>query len=242
MSDVNKLDNKQCPFDPEQYKVKVNDTVAPVGSYPWAMIQVYLGKKLYRSDWNFPVEYIRLAGVPDGDPYIEKHTPNNSIYWQPTQEDMLACDWNLMDCMLSFGLQVGTSISKFGKAGWGYVMANIDGWPYPFGAVNASNNPDIEKILAFFWYEGDEKLYFAPSSKPDMTNYQNLFNLFKDKNLCITIDGSSYNLGKSLPHKFVGAGTYDFTVPYQNADAKKISALMKQYIDSKPLHVCFNWE
>ncbi|AOM39184.1 hypothetical protein [Xenorhabdus hominickii] len=51
MSDVNKLDNKQCPFDPEQFKVKIksveyeaiepkiksvefNDSVgAPVGTF-----------------------------------------------------------------------------------------------------------------------------------------------------------------------------------------------------------------
>ncbi|REF27182.1 hypothetical protein BDD26_1929 [Xenorhabdus cabanillasii] len=59
MSDVNKLDNKQCSFDPEQYKAHVtvsykidNDVSAPVGSFPWAMIQVYLGNNVRRNVWD----------------------------------------------------------------------------------------------------------------------------------------------------------------------------------------------
>ncbi|CBJ81112.1 hypothetical protein XBJ1_1986 [Xenorhabdus bovienii SS-2004] len=55
MSKINKLDNigKKCSFNPDQYKKKIEvDDVAPVGSFPWAVIQVYLNKPVRRSDWN----------------------------------------------------------------------------------------------------------------------------------------------------------------------------------------------
>ncbi|MDC9591871.1 hypothetical protein PSI23_22020 [Xenorhabdus sp. XENO-10] len=43
MSEINKLDNAgiKCPFHPDQYKSQ--DAVAPFGSFPWAIAQVYLG-------------------------------------------------------------------------------------------------------------------------------------------------------------------------------------------------------
>ncbi|PHM45589.1 Thoeris anti-defense Tad2 family protein [Xenorhabdus miraniensis] len=245
MSDVNKLENKQCPFDPEQYKVKINDTVAPVGSYPWAMIQVYLGNKLYRSDWNFPVEYIRLAGIPDGDPYIEKYTPNNPDHWQPTQEDMLACDWSLMDCKLSFNLISGTETSShFGNIGWGYISDSLVGWPRTMGALNITSNNeiDITEISSFSWGEKSNTLYINISTKQDEDSYQKVGALFQNKELRVVVNNESYNLGRAQLGHHEGSGPYDYEFSYQNSEAQKLGALLQQMQKTgQPQNFCLDW-
>ncbi|MDX7989246.1 DUF2829 domain-containing protein [Xenorhabdus sp. 12] len=248
MSEVNKLDDKQCPFDPDQYKVKINDTVAPFSSYPWAMIQVYLGKKVYRNNWNFPVEYVRLAGLPDNDPYIEKYTPNNPIHWQPTQEDMLACDWNLMDCMLSFELTSGSGTYNnpslpHEPVAWGYIR-NID-WGHHFGELNKEKNnvTDIEKIWCFLLNNG--VIFFDVRTKPNKENRQNVIDLFQSNDLWITIDNIKYNLGKSTPTLYPNTSNnenYDFEFKYQNQDAKKIGILLQQMQQTgQPKNFCLDW-
>ncbi|CBJ81208.1 conserved hypothetical protein [Xenorhabdus bovienii str. Jollieti] len=99
MSEINKPEktsaNQNCFINPDQYKN--HDVVAPVGSYPWAIIQLYLGNLMYRNDWDYPNEYIGLvpeSGEGDNLPYvIKKRIHNNFEQWQPAQEDMMACDW-----------------------------------------------------------------------------------------------------------------------------------------------------
>ncbi|MBD1228979.1 Thoeris anti-defense Tad2 family protein [Xenorhabdus griffiniae] len=102
MSDVNKLDSTQCSFNPEQYKVKVtieNDTVAPVGSFPWALIQMYLNKTVRRKVWptnmyigmytvnnNSNIQNIQVTG---------EYGNSGLVSWQPGQDDMTWCDWEL---------------------------------------------------------------------------------------------------------------------------------------------------
>ncbi|MCC8365599.1 DUF2829 domain-containing protein [Xenorhabdus sp. PB61.4] len=121
MSDVNKLDNKQCPFDPEQYNIGDNNITVPASTFSWALSLVYLGKQVHRSGWNAPIEHIRLAyksevgNTDDGVAYIEKSDKNGYwSRWVPTQEDLLACDWKLLkssltdNCMLEFDLNIGT--------------------------------------------------------------------------------------------------------------------------------------
>ncbi|MCC8381644.1 MW1434 family type I TA system toxin [Xenorhabdus sp. PB30.3] len=120
MSDVNKLDDKQCPFDLSKYKS--NDVVAPIGSLPWAIIQVYMGKIVTRSEWETPDEYIALTVKnPDSASHIDKHDKYGSSNWQPTPGDLMACDWELVskvtpvECMLSFDLTSGRGTPKNGN-------------------------------------------------------------------------------------------------------------------------------
>ncbi|WP_086110656.1 Thoeris anti-defense Tad2 family protein [Xenorhabdus vietnamensis] len=96
---MNKLDNKQCPFDPDQYNIDNDNIAVPVGSFAWALSLVYLGKQVHRTGWNTPIEHMRLAhksedgSADDGAAYIEKSDKDG--YWSrwiPTQEDLIACD------------------------------------------------------------------------------------------------------------------------------------------------------
>ncbi|MDE9482772.1 DUF2829 domain-containing protein, partial [Xenorhabdus bovienii] len=126
MSEVNKPENKEsnlkCPFNPDQYKG--NDVAAPVGSFPWAVIQVYLGNKVHRHGWDSPNEYIHLApeSAPasgeDDPPQIVKHDKQGYLAsWLPTQEDMMACDWKQLiswDNPLVFDLTLGAGNDHLG--------------------------------------------------------------------------------------------------------------------------------
>ncbi|PHM45764.1 hypothetical protein Xmau_00152 [Xenorhabdus mauleonii] len=94
MSDVNKPENndKECLLSPDQFK----DSVAPVGSFPWAIIQVYLGKYLRRKDWRFPTQSIRLKPQIGAELiYIEEYDEDEWVSWFPKQKDMVACDWEI---------------------------------------------------------------------------------------------------------------------------------------------------
>ncbi|MBE8596173.1 Thoeris anti-defense Tad2 family protein [Xenorhabdus sp. BG5] len=96
MPNINKLENKNtCSFNPDQYK---SDEVAPVGSFPWAMICVYLGKKVHRRDWDIPNEYVHLRPASgDLPPLMEKFDKDDgATIWTPTQQDITGCDWDLL--------------------------------------------------------------------------------------------------------------------------------------------------
>ncbi|PHM52503.1 Thoeris anti-defense Tad2 family protein [Xenorhabdus sp. KK7.4] len=237
MSDVNKLDNKQCPFDPDQYKYneKIDvevDNVAPVGSLPWALIQVYVGKLVRRNGWDAQVEYIKLLqGSTDNNvlPQIGIVDKEGTTSWQPTQEDMMACDWILLDYTLSFNLISGSGTYNNPSlpnepVAWGYIM-NPD-WGHHFGTLNIKkNNADIAKIWAFLWNQGI--LYFDITTKPDKENCQKVENLFQNKSLVITVDGLAYNLGKPLPRRN-NSVLYSFEFRYQNSEAQKLGTLLQQ--------------
>ncbi|WP_426577113.1 Thoeris anti-defense Tad2 family protein [Xenorhabdus stockiae] len=255
MSEVNKLDNKQCPFDPEQYKI---DTLAaPVGTSPWALIQVYLGNKVHRKDWSAPDEYIHLVPGSGGDaPEIRKRDKHGVMTsWQPTQEDLMACDWHLMkssskpqptDCMLSFNLVVGTGSFSNQDQMWGY-LADAEFEPAgehlgPFGTLSGLQNKTAITTFAFLVWDGlHQKIFIRVSSDNNQTGYQKLVDLFK-QNLTITVDGTPYQLGSSTDSHLYGKHEYEFIGEYGNDDAKKLGSLLQQQNDGDSLPYCFIWK
>ncbi|WP_237385223.1 DUF2829 domain-containing protein [Xenorhabdus sp. Sc-CR9] len=117
MSDVIKPEN-ECPFNPEQYECHC--ITAPVGSFSWALIQLKLRKRVARSVWGDKGIYLAITprvngltvedssayavdGVAVGAKYdylthIDLHNEHgNFVPWQPTQEDMMACDWGFFE-------------------------------------------------------------------------------------------------------------------------------------------------
>ncbi|MCC8459403.1 DUF2829 domain-containing protein [Photorhabdus aegyptia] len=116
MSEVMKPEN-ECPFDPKQYEC--HSVVAPVGSFSWALIQLKLRKLVARSVWRDKKVYLAITprvndltieegsaysvdGVAVGTKYdylthIDlRNEHGNFVPWQPTQEDMMACDWEFV--------------------------------------------------------------------------------------------------------------------------------------------------
>ncbi|MDX7989249.1 DUF2829 domain-containing protein [Xenorhabdus sp. 12] len=253
MSEVNKLDDKQCPFDPDLYHYKQQidievDNVAPDGSLPWALMQVYVGKVLSRNQWNSN-EYIQLSAKNDGSEpiHIEKHDQQSFPFpWEPTPEDLMACDWKLVkteDCMLSFDLTVGTKESDyFNNTGWGYILGGMVGWPNTVGAlnINENNTTDIARITGFNWGKNNI-FYINLSTKQDTESYQNIGLLFQNKELQVIVNNKSYNLGKAYLGHHENGGPYDYEFSYQNSEAQKLGDLLIQNV-GKTLHFCLNWK
>ncbi|SFN98552.1 Thoeris anti-defense Tad2 family protein [Xenorhabdus japonica] len=256
MSEVNKPENlnaeKQCKIIPAQYKI---DTVtAPVGSCPWAMIQVYLGNKLHRSDWDAPGEHMRLTSHEPV--YIEKSNKHGEWFpWQPTPDDLMACDWHLVksgakpqptDCMLNFDLVVGTGSFSNKDQMWGY-LADAEFEPAgehlgPFGMLtDPQNKTVITKFALLVWDGLNQKIFIRVSSDSNQAGYQKLVDLFK-QNLTITVDGVPYSLGNSIDSHLFGKHEYEFIGEYSNDDAKKLGSLLQQQNAGDSLPYCFNWK
>ncbi|CDG17329.1 Thoeris anti-defense Tad2 family protein [Xenorhabdus doucetiae] len=244
MSKINKLDNTDlnCPFNPDQYKKKVDvevDGVPPIGSLPWALIQVYLGKVVSRSSWDDSNEYIQLTTKSDGSApvHIEKHDQQSFPYdWEPTPEDLISCDWQLVKiepkpvgCMLSFDLKIGTAQYNSGRdQDWGYAQGS-------YGTLTNFQSTIGIRIIEMF-------RLFDPlidnSQEIDLSvDTQNQPDLYR-KNLEVMVDGSTYHLGASR-NSTANTITTDFV--YELGDAKKLGDLMKQNLD-KTLRFCFNWK
>ncbi|PHM25100.1 Thoeris anti-defense Tad2 family protein [Xenorhabdus innexi] len=244
MSDVNKLDDKQCPFDLDKYKNNDNDVVAPIGSLPWAIIQVYMGEVVVRSKWETSREYIGLTvKSPKSASHIEKHDKYGSSHWQPTPDDLMACDWELkpIEGMLSFDLKVGHASDN-----WGYL--GDDEWAnmgtegiLPFGTLtNLQNKTDINKFSLFIWGEHNSDVLIRVSSDTNGEAYQKIVDLFA-KYLTVTVAGIPYHLGSSSGnYTLYGQEAYEFTGQYIHRDARKLGDLLKQNV-GKTLSFCFDW-
>ncbi|MDE1497232.1 DUF2829 domain-containing protein [Xenorhabdus bovienii] len=246
MSEVNKPENStdlKCPFDLDKYQMKI-DNLAPEGSLPWAIIQVYMGKAVARSEWKTSDEYIKLTvKSPNSASHIEKHDKYSSSNWQPTSGDLMACDWELVkseskpvECMLSFDLKIGTS--KYDESAgqdWGYLTIGGDfsAGESTFGTLtNLQNNIGIAKILMFYFDTGN---WVSLKVSSDQDSYKKVAKSLK-KNLHVTVDGVTYNLGaSSLGEDNIN---YIYSISYNGDNAQKLGAILKQTDQTKTF--CFS--
>ncbi|WP_340608316.1 Thoeris anti-defense Tad2 family protein [Xenorhabdus bharatensis] len=241
MSDVNKLDDKQCSFDPEQYKVTYkttvelsNDVTAPIGSFAWAIIQLNLGNLVNRKDWSSPKQYLRLN---EGLGYIEEHDKHDQwACWSPKQEDMVACDWNLLksnNCMLEFYLMLGTGKSHdtLQYSRWGY-MSGQGG----FGSLTGlQTSTAIGNVSGFYFSDFNRDIYLFVHAKQN--RYQDVMTLLK-RNLYVTVDGVNYNLGSTTPSG--SRVTNTCVVDYLNNTAEELGEVFQKTGQTK--HFCLSWK
>ncbi|WP_338804214.1 MW1434 family type I TA system toxin [Xenorhabdus griffiniae] len=255
MSVINKSDSniaQQCSFTPDQFKVNVttkidNDITAPIGSFPWALIQVYLGKKVYRRNWSYPVEYIHL--VSDSSPLIEKRNQGNITTWQPTPEDLTACDWELQgDPNLEFDLTVGVGIfERESNPPWGYVDKNqtyLAGLSSHIGSLKLiKNNSDINNIniKTFFWPYNENLTIRIPYDN-NQENGKKMVELFS-KNLTVMVDNVHYILGKNTGYFWGNGNELRYELYYNgdiNSDLKKLGDQVKKNV-GKTLRLRLVW-
>ncbi|PHM23431.1 Thoeris anti-defense Tad2 family protein [Xenorhabdus innexi] len=241
MSDVNKLDNKQCSFDPEQYKVKVDDTVAPVGSFPWAMIQVYLGNLVYRSEWDVPHQYLKFIPKSTGGdgenipPQIWMINKGEEQPWSPSQDDLTSCDWSLLELSVFDITSAYSNKTVFSNAEiWGYIVRSTS----PLGSLtNIVRNKDIAEIEAFCWeryqksddsYDFNFMLFFMANK--DKESAQRLDNLIANKTLYVMVDGVAYNLGTNLINN---SDDYEYEIYIKGSEAQKLGTILMQMAETK---------
>ncbi|CDG96176.1 conserved hypothetical protein [Xenorhabdus bovienii str. puntauvense] len=254
MSDVNKLDNKQCPFDLSKYKS--NDVVAPIGSLPWAIIQVYMGNTVARGEWETPDEYIALTVKnPDSASHIDKHDKYGSSNWQPTPGDLMACDWGLLKpvcpegSMLIFDLKLGFEQIPAGYKWWGYN--NWGSQSIHTGTLNIIQNKiGIIDIQWFYLRVGNTVptlLSIDLQVSTDKNSDQKVSQIF-NKNFYVTVDNETYDLG--IHSSWGQNGLYTRNVSYtydsrydahnpQKLNVKKLSEILKQTDQTK--RFCLAW-
>ncbi|CDG19502.1 Thoeris anti-defense Tad2 family protein [Xenorhabdus doucetiae] len=239
MSEINKLDNKQCSFDPDQYKKKIDvDDVAPIGSFPWAIIKLYLGQKVRRNSWASPYEHIKLTPSSTGSdgknipPQIWVIDKDDEQIWVPEQEDMMACDWELAQ-MLSFDLKVGTGTNKYNNfQSWGYENIGTD--ESPFGTLtNLQSTLGLGNIISEFLVAEEEPIGTFSYISLILRDLKILPNP-QSNFLEVAVNGSIYNLGSSR------TGNYD-DGQYTSRDAKALGEVLKQNVGNT-LHFFFQWK
>ncbi|MDC9598537.1 Thoeris anti-defense Tad2 family protein [Xenorhabdus anantnagensis] len=228
MSEVNKPESRpdlKCLFNPEQY-----DLSAPVGSFPWALSQIFLGNKLHRSDWDSNT-YVYLPNATKDKPlYIARLDKDGDYPWSPEQKDMMACDWALLkpehkpnpdNCMLSFEITLGYN----DREEWGYLQSS-------YGSLKILQNTTtkIEDVSSFSWdyymENSESNIYCSFSSYKDKKSAQSVNNLLNNKYLYVVVDDITYNLGQtginstSYPNKF--------SIKITGTEAQKVGAILQQ--------------
>ncbi|WP_338884881.1 DUF2829 domain-containing protein [Xenorhabdus sp. TH1] len=258
----------ECPFDPKQYQCDC--FIAPVGSFSWALIQLKLRKRIARFVWGDKGMYLAITprvnnlivdegsayavdGVAVGTQYdylthIDLHNEHgNFVPWQPTQEDMMACDWELikeLDDMLVFDLK-----SEYeGESNYsGYLGVNkiSDTSVNPMGILTITQNKTaIENTSIFHTNINKDYIHFAVSINEN--NSQKVKELFK-KNLYVKVDDVIYNLGV-FTKEFgpdITNSTYGVLYYYnhdddpQKPDVQKLGEILKQTDQTKRYYL--NW-
>ncbi|SFU84682.1 Thoeris anti-defense Tad2 family protein [Xenorhabdus koppenhoeferi] len=206
--------------------------------------------KLHRSHWDTPNEYIRLTLEPTSEEecnsfiHIEKGDKRGVWFpWQPTSEDLMACDWKLLqsdnhkpeDCMLVFELELGAGKFNYGQE-WGYMSESgkwLSGGTVTFGSLNPiSNKTTIPNVLAFYWSTYNWFYLIVSSDKDD---YRKIVELLT-KDLYVTVDNTIYSLG-TMP--LLGDTDGRYTISYGNYEAQKLGGILKQTGEKKTF--CLNW-
>ncbi|WP_426576033.1 DUF2829 domain-containing protein [Xenorhabdus stockiae] len=279
----------ECPFDPKQYHCDC--FIAPVGSFSWALIQLKLRKRVTRSVWvncqgnnemylaitprvnnlavekdsAYAVDGIAVETKYDYLTHIDlRNEHGNFVPWQPTQEDMMACDWqffkdnvkpepvpDLGDNMMVFDLTMGTGIDKKNGSNttWGYYDKKDDRKNSHGVLKLLQNKTDIEKTIIFYWIEynnnnnnnnNDDPIFIWNLLSHHSKDSEKKTNeLFENKSLYITVDDITYNLGKRSTTKATDI-QYECVNWYQNNDeAKKLSAVLKRTGETKRFYC--NW-
>ncbi|PHM38197.1 hypothetical protein Xmau_03584 [Xenorhabdus mauleonii] len=234
----------ECPFDPKQYQCDC--FIAPVGSFSWALIQLKLRKRVTRSVWvncqGNNEKYLAITprvndltvekdsayavdGVVVGTKYdylthIDlRNEHGNFVPWQPTQEDMMACDWQF------FGEKVKPEPEPtpdpepetpktlkynvvFDATPKGHSEPVLDKlWSLEKDLVVIENN--IAAPYLIYWF-GPK--YFGSAANTISIQFRKQVPELSNKTLIITVDGKKYNLG---------------TVTEQNTNSTKVEAHLR---------------
>ncbi|KER02710.1 DUF2829 domain-containing protein [Photorhabdus temperata] len=243
MSEVMKPE-KECPFDPKQYEC--HGVIAPVGSFSWALIQLKLRKLVARSVWSDKKMYLAITprvndltvekdsayavdGVAVGTKYdylthIDlRNEHGNFVPWQPTQEDMMACDWELKANIPDYTIVIDVTPYEVSKDSlWGGNTSET--------LVVIESNIDNSSITSIYWSARENGLPINLTLRD--------YDLLKDlvgKRLTITVDGIKYELGYRTERS-----DEPIYIPwYQGTEAEKVGNLLKQI--GKTFRFYCNW-
>ncbi|MBD2793075.1 DUF2829 domain-containing protein [Xenorhabdus szentirmaii] len=241
----NKTPEHECQFNLGDFKDE--KIIAPVGSFSWALIQLKLGNNISRKSWTKKEHLKFVPRKTNGEDKYDylSHIDKRNIYgnwgpWQPNQEDLMACDWELFkpkseDCMMSFELELGTASFNHGHD-WGYIDQEgkwLSGSQSTFGTLTPiSNKTVIKQVLAFYWSTYDHFYLIVSSDKEDNSKLLELIT----KNLYITVDDVTYFIGFAPP---LDDRNNRYTISYGTNDVRNFGEVLKHTNEKKTF--CLNW-
>ncbi|PHM52821.1 DUF2829 domain-containing protein [Xenorhabdus sp. KK7.4] len=256
----------ECPFEPKQYQCDC--FIAPVGSFSWALIQLKLRKRVTRSVWvnchennemylaitprvnNLAVEKdsaYAVDGVAVGTQYdylthIDlRNEHGNFVPWQPTQEDMMACDWQFFEDKVKptpdskpepevkpepetpKTLKYNLVFDATPKAHSGAVLGAL--WSFEDPVIVESN---LTKTYGYpyrvYWYGSQ---YSTSSANTIKIQFKGQIPELSNKTLIITVDGKKYNLGV-LTEKSSNSTNVETHLRYAKGDTAEFGKLLEQ--------------
>ncbi|OTA19620.1 hypothetical protein Xbed_02121 [Xenorhabdus beddingii] len=244
-----------------------DDNARQVGALGWALRQLRKGNKVRRSDWDDAEQLRFVPRKPDAEgqgdylAHLDKHNKQgNWAPWQPTQEDLMAEDWEQVkeavkpepetgDNTLMFDLTTGMftvrGMQQFPHF-YGYTdtMMGYPTIPVTLGTLSITQNTTvIDKIMNIMWEEPKDTqstlaLYWYVQGASSVVS-----ELFK-KALQITVEGVTYNLGvpevsSSKPDDYRFKYVYNVNSELRT-EAQKFSALFKQVDQTKRYSCSWN--
>ncbi|MBD2786527.1 hypothetical protein ID856_17930, partial [Xenorhabdus sp. 18] len=201
--------------------------------------------------------------------YIEKSDKDGYwVSWQPTQEDLMACDWKFLqpDLWMSFDITLGYTTASIWTKSMGYLSNDMipiieekslfTGDPAgsiiqnSFGTLSNVQNQATSAIRAvegfiFNTYSYNDNfsadLFFIASCE-DKDKCQKVVDLLS-KNLAVTVDGNTYNLRPSIYNGILDnhmVGSSNGYIAYMPYDYYEIiGGILEQTGETKHFH--FRW-
>ncbi|WP_426575977.1 DUF2829 domain-containing protein [Xenorhabdus stockiae] len=265
MSEFIKLEH-ECPFDPKQYHCDC--FIAPVGSFSWALIQLKLRKRVTRSVWvncqgnnemylaitprvnnlvvekesAYAVDGVAVETKYDYLTHIDlRNEHGNFVPWQPTQEDMMACDWKFFEDKVKpepdskpepevkpepetpKALKYNLVFDATPKAHSGAVLGAL--WSFEDPVIVESN---LTKTYGYpyrvYWYGSQ---YSTSSANTIKIQFKGQIPELSNKTLIITVDGKKYNLGV-LTEKSSNSTNVETHLRYAKGDTAEFGKLLEQ--------------
>ncbi|KLU14908.1 MULTISPECIES: DUF2829 domain-containing protein [Xenorhabdus] len=261
----------ECPFDPKQYQCDC--FIAPVGSFSWALIQLKLRKRVTRSAWvncqgnnemylaitprvndltvekdsAYAVDGVAVSTKYDYLTHIDlRNEHGNFVPWQPTQEDMMACDWAFFEDKVKptsdskpdqevkpepetlKTLKYNLVFDATPKAHSAPVLGKL--WSLEDPVIIENNLTTNGYPYNIYWFgpmygtsaANQIEIQFKArtglaAQVPDLTN----------KTLIITVDGKKYNLG-DFTEKSSNSTNHEVHLHYRKGDTVEFGKLLEQ--------------
>lgn len=216
------------PSDTE--KLVNEDVIAPAGSFPWALMHIQTYKRAYRLSWGNKGMYLVMSsrvdnlhveaesdyaksGVAVGTQYAYLshidlcNAEGNFVPWQPSQEDMVANDWMLVEFPSVDKLYIkgNMTIGMYRVMNYYSLGYSTEEHTGPMGAWQTDENTTLMQTIDCIQisdYPATGEIEAGTLIMLEVKDYQLMVNFKKQilsKKLAVKCNGGLYKLGVINP-------------------------------------------
>ncbi|PHM38590.1 Thoeris anti-defense Tad2 family protein [Xenorhabdus innexi] len=228
MTDMFKSDTESGNLNPYQVTYQAhttvelsNDVTAPADSFAWAIIQLNLGHFICRNHWEDDQQYLRINR--DSGYIEERHQHVEWTRWTPQHEDMIACDWSILEKEPVNPPSVSDYHIVFDITPIEYA-ASYSGMASGGSLVTIETDMMDDPISALHFNKGYDSLSMGLNS--GLEDNMALLTDIRAKQLTVTVDGIQYEMGSALEKPDWPQPLY--FLHYKGQDVVKVGELLKQ--------------